>query len=185
MSREQQCCFTHTWPRAFDRFHPHLQILVQTEKACQVEKKRKSKLVSSSQTVGQNKLACLTVESMSTLGRRKLIMAVIYGFLYQARAFVPGKPLQPSLVFGGKAEAYPSEAPFRCSTVGQAPSLTHKHWKGLPGTNTSLSRKSVNYGRYKFYDTGPETEGNSSMMLHQTEKIIPGPNANLFCRAFQ
>jgi len=26
--------------------------------------------------------------------------------------FVPGKPVQPSLMFAGKAEAYLSEAPF-------------------------------------------------------------------------
>jgi len=30
----------------------------------------------------------------------------------------PGKPLQPSLMFVGKAGAYPSEAPFKCSTLG-------------------------------------------------------------------
>ncbi len=28
-------------------------------------------------------------------------------------------------------------------------------WKGLPGTNTCLLRKSVNYGRNKFYSAGP------------------------------
>ncbi len=28
---------------------------------------------------------------------------------------------QPSLIYAGKAGAYPSEAPFRCSTQGQAP----------------------------------------------------------------
>jgi len=32
--------------------------------------------------------------------------------------FVPGKPFKPSLIFAGKAGAYPSEAPFRCSTLG-------------------------------------------------------------------
>jgi hypothetical protein len=32
--------------------------------------------------------------------------------------FVSGKPFQPSLMFQGKAGAYPSEAPFRCSTLG-------------------------------------------------------------------
>jgi hypothetical protein len=31
--------------------------------------------------------------------------------------FVPGKPFQPSLMFAGKAGAYPNEAPFRCSTL--------------------------------------------------------------------
>ncbi len=31
------------------------------------------------------------------------------------------------LMFAGKAGAYPGEAPFRCSTLRQAPGLTHKH----------------------------------------------------------
>jgi len=31
--------------------------------------------------------------------------------------FVTGKLLQPSLMFAGKAGVYPSEAPFRCSTL--------------------------------------------------------------------
>ncbi len=36
--------------------------------------------------------------------------------------FVPGKSLQPRLIFQSKAGAYPSEAPFRCSTrVGSWP----------------------------------------------------------------
>ncbi len=34
---------------------------------------------------------------------------VIYGFSKEARVFVPGKPLQPSLMLAGKAGAYPSE----------------------------------------------------------------------------
>ncbi len=41
--------------------------------------------------------------------------------------FVPGKRFQPNLVFAGKAWAYPSEATFRFSTLGQASSLTHKN----------------------------------------------------------
>jgi hypothetical protein len=40
---------------------------------------------------------------------------------------VLGKPFQPNLMFAGKARAYPSEAPFRCSTLGQALGLTHKY----------------------------------------------------------
>ncbi len=41
-------------------------------------------------------------------------------------------------MFGGKAEAYPSEAPFRCSTLEYVPALPANirlGWKGLPGTN--------------------------------------------------
>jgi hypothetical protein len=48
---------------------------------------------------------------------------------------VPRKALQPSLMFAGKALAYLSETPFRCSTLGLASGLT-KGWKGLPGANT-------------------------------------------------
>jgi hypothetical protein len=32
--------------------------------------------------------------------------------------FVPGEPLQPSLMFLGKAGVYPIEEPFRCATLG-------------------------------------------------------------------
>jgi len=41
--------------------------------------------------------------------------------------FVLGKPFQPILMFAGKAGAYPSEAPFRCCTLGYAAGLIHKH----------------------------------------------------------
>ncbi len=43
------------------------------------------------------------------------------------RAFIQGKPYQPSLMFAGKAGDYPSELPFRCCTLGKAPDLNHKH----------------------------------------------------------
>ncbi len=41
-------------------------------------------------------------------------------------------------MFSGKPRAYPSEAPFGCFTLGQAPGLPANNrlgWKGLPGTN--------------------------------------------------
>jgi hypothetical protein len=60
----------------------------------------------------------------------KLLMAVIYGFLLQARVFVSGKPLQPSLMFAERLERLARD----------------KH--------SSLLRKYVNYGRKKFYSTG-------------------------------
>jgi hypothetical protein len=47
----------------------------------------------------------------------KLFTAVSYDFSKKVGAFVPAKPFQPSLMFSGKARAYPSEAPFRCSTL--------------------------------------------------------------------
>ncbi len=41
-----------------------------------------------------------------------------YGYDFsKVRAFVPGKPFQLSLMFVGKAGAYPSEAPFRFSNL--------------------------------------------------------------------
>jgi hypothetical protein len=40
---------------------------------------------------------------------------------------VPGKLLKPSLMFVGMAREYLSEALFRCFTLGQAPSFTHKY----------------------------------------------------------
>ncbi len=52
--------------------------------------------------------------------------------------FVPGKPFQSSLMFLGEAGAYPSKVPFRCSTLGLAPGLNHKHetrQERLAGTN--------------------------------------------------
>ncbi len=54
-----------------------------------------------------------------TLGANviNLFTAVSYKFLYLARAFVPGKLFQLSLMFVGKARAYPSKSPFKCSTV--------------------------------------------------------------------
>ncbi len=76
--------------------------------------------------------------------------------------FVPGKPLQPSLLFAGKAKSLPKMGTsFRCSSwVGSSPSHKHKHhkgWRDLPVTNTqhsSLLRTFVNYGRETFHNIG-------------------------------
>ncbi len=62
--------------------------------------------------------------------------------------FVPGKPFQPSLMFVGKAGE-----PEMCFTlVGSG--LTRRLGRLDGDKHTSLLRKSVNYGRNKFYDTG-------------------------------
>jgi hypothetical protein len=45
--------------------------------------------------------------------------------------FVLGKSFQPGLMFAGKARAFPSEAPFRCSTLWYAPGLMYKHYTRL------------------------------------------------------
>jgi hypothetical protein len=73
--------------------------------------------------------------------------------------FVPGNPFQYGLMFVGKAGANPSEAPFRCSTLGWAPGLTHKHYTKLlrlaRDKNSSFIRTFVNYGHEKFDRIGP------------------------------
>ncbi len=72
--------------------------------------------------------------------------------------FVPGKLLQPSLMFPGKTRDLPqSRATERCFTwVGSG--LTQKHYTRLErlarDKHSSLLRKSVTYGRKKFYSTG-------------------------------
>ncbi len=43
-----------------------------------------------------------------------------------SQSVCPGKPFQSRLMIAGKAGVYPNEAPFRCSTLGQAPGHTHK-----------------------------------------------------------
>jgi hypothetical protein len=45
--------------------------------------------------------------------------------------FFPGKPFKPSLMLAGKAGAYLSEPPFRLSSLGAAPGITHKHFTML------------------------------------------------------
>ncbi len=91
--------------------------------------------------------------------------------------FVPGRPLQPRQMFVVKAAAYPSEAPFRCSTLGSAPGLTRKHWTWLerPARNkhTSLLRKIVNYGRKTFY--------NPWDLYHKTSRIRNLQKIDRFC----
>ncbi len=66
--------------------------------------------------------------------------------------FVPGKPFQPSLMFAGKARAYPSEAASGAPLYGRPlalPTNIRLGGRGLPGTNT------VNYSREKYYTIGP------------------------------
>jgi hypothetical protein len=53
-------------------------------------------------------------------------------FLYFKNMNVQNKLKCLSLaLFTGKATAYPSEESFRCSTLGKAPGLTHKHYTRL------------------------------------------------------
>ncbi len=41
--------------------------------------------------------------------------------MFLDRVFVPAKLFLPSLMFASKIRVYPSEAPFRYSTLGEAP----------------------------------------------------------------
>ncbi len=52
----------------------------------------------------------------------KPFTAVSYAFSKYAKAFVPGMPFQPTLMFAGKARSLPE-----CRTLKGAISLTHKH----------------------------------------------------------
>jgi hypothetical protein len=76
--------------------------------------------------------------------------------------FVLDKPFHPSLMFVGEARSLPkSGAPERFFTrVGS--SLTRKHQTRLErlakDKHPRLLRKSVNYGRKKFYSTGPRSD---------------------------
>jgi hypothetical protein len=73
--------------------------------------------------------------------------------------FLPGKQLQPSLMFVSKAKACPSKTPFRFSPLGQVPRLTHKRWpmleKPAMDKHSSLLRTFVNYERKKVCNFGP------------------------------
>ncbi len=80
----------------------------------------------------------------------KPFMDIIYEFSYKVGVGVPDKPFHPTIVCG-KAGAYPSEAPFRLLA---SPTNIGLGRKCLKGTNTSLLRKFVNYGRKKFCRIG-------------------------------
>ncbi len=68
--------------------------------------------------------------------------------------FVNGKPFQPSLMFVGKAGAYPIEEPFRCCTLGQASGLAHKQETRLErltrDKHSNLLRNFINHRQKGF-----------------------------------
>jgi hypothetical protein len=61
------------------------------------------------------------------------------------------KPFQPRLIFVKKAGANPNDTPLRCSTLGQALDLAHKHYTMLErlarDKHSKLIQALVNYGR--------------------------------------
>jgi hypothetical protein len=45
---------------------------------------------------------------------------------------------------------------LKCTSLGQAPGLSYKHWTRLGrDKHSSLLRKFINYGRKMFYKIGP------------------------------
>ncbi len=89
--------------------------------------------------------------------------------------FVTGKPFKPGLMFVGKSRFYLCEAPFRSSTLGQAPRLTHKHQTRMeePARNkhSSLLHTWANYSCKK----GPRGHNYKSVQIHNLRKM------NIFC----
>ncbi len=89
----------------------------------------------------------------------KLFTAVSYeNFLNKLECSSLKSLSRISIMFVGKAGAYPSEAPFSCYTHGQAPGLTRKHQtrpeRPAGDKHSGLLRKVVTYGRKKFYNIG-------------------------------
>ncbi len=82
----------------------------------------------------------------------------IWACMYNMR-FLHKNQTQPSLMFEGKARVYPGEALFSYSTLGQAPSLTHKDWtilkKACQVETLQLIENIVNYGCKKFFNNWP------------------------------
>jgi hypothetical protein len=72
--------------------------------------------------------------------------------------FVFDKSFLPTLMFVGKAGAYPRVKQLKCTTPGHS----YKHWTSLErparDKHSSLSQNFVNYGRKKFYSIGPRLE---------------------------
>jgi hypothetical protein len=64
----------------------------------------------------------------------KPFTTISYAFSQEARAFVPRKPFQPSLMFGGKAGAYLSEAPLYGILLTIFTNI-RLGWKALQGKN--------------------------------------------------
>ncbi len=65
----------------------------------------------------------------------------------------PWQILQPTLMLVGKSKTFPSQEPFTCSALGQAPGLAHKQQTRLDRLArdkvSSLLQKLVNYDRKK------------------------------------
>jgi hypothetical protein len=74
------------------------------------------------------------------------------------------------LLFAGKAGAYPSIAPLRYSTLGQAPGLNHKHYSWLERSDwdkySGLLKKYINYNHKKFNNITPWSQAHETFNIH-------------------
>ncbi len=79
------------------------------------------------------------------------------------------------MVFECKAGAYPSESPFRCTTLGQVLGLAHKYETKLErlarDKKSSLLRKFVIYNCKKFYNIAHRCQ------CHQTLSFLSDKEA--------
>jgi hypothetical protein len=74
-------------------------------------------------------------------------------------------------MFAVKAGAYPSETPFRCSTLGKAPGLAHIHLTRLErlyrDKHFSVFLKVVTYGRKKFYNIDSRANVTKTAVIYE------------------
>jgi len=98
-------------------------------------------------------------EDFNNIGTRAQCFKAFYlrnlQIFVTTRVIVHGKLFQPSLMFSGNAGAYSRVGHLKGALLGKTKALQiniRLSWKGLPGTNTNLLHKFVNYGHKKFYN---------------------------------
>ncbi len=66
---------------------------------------------------------------------------------------VPSKLFQPSLIIADKAKAYPGVAPFRCSTLGEAPGLNNTQHNDIQ--HNDIQHNDIQYNDIQRNDIQP------------------------------
>ncbi len=129
-------------------------------------------------------------KSFITLGPGSNVLKLFY--VHNLRMFVisqsvcPWKAFTACVLIVGKAGTYLSEALSRCSTLEQAPGLTHNHQTRLErlarNKQSHLLRKFVNCGQKSFLYV---PEGMCRNKVYQQEKmftLIFLPNSLILCQ---